>query len=410
MNIPLFIAKRVAFSKKSTYSKLIIRLSIIATIISVMSMIICVSFVRGFQETITNKMWQFTGSMVIKPYQYFKSKVVNENNYFYRNDSVEMALKKQTPISAYLVYAEKNALLKNENEMEGGIFKGIDLKSNNEFKKFITKGNWFTKLDGNLNKEIVISEKMASKLSVTVNHTIEIIFLDLNAQNTIVRKLKVIGFFKTNIEEIDNNILLGDIRFIQFINGDDSNKISGYQIFIPQLDSIPTIKEQLLNQLPIAFQVLTIFDIFPALFDWLDIQNLNKKILYIIMIIVAIINMITCIIVLIIERIKMIGILKALGLAQINIQKIFLYEAMIIFFIGSIIGVILGLLFCWLQIKFGFIKLDETIYYISKAPVVINGWDILKIVFFTCIVCLLSIMLPTLIIKKIKPNEAILFG
>lgn len=410
MNIPLFIAKRLAFSKKSTYSKLIIRLSIIATIISVMSMIICVSFVRGFQETITNKMWQFTGSMVVKPYQYYKSQVVNENNYFYRNDSVETAFKIQPQINSYVVYAEKNAILKNENEIEGGIFKGIDLKSNNEFKKFITNGNWFTQENNNLNKEIIISEKMASKLNVALNKSIQLIFLDLNAQNTISRKLKVVGFYKTNIEEIDNNILLGDLRFIQFIQAEDSNKISGYQVFIRNLDSVQYVKNSMINQVPIEFQILTIFDIFPALFDWLEIQDLNKKILYIIMIIVAIINMVTCIIVLIIERIKMIGILKALGLEQKNIQKIFLYEAMIIFLIGTIIGVFLGILFCWLQIKWGFIQLDETIYYIKKAPVVLYVWDILKIVFFTCIVCLLSIMLPTLIIKKIKPNEAILFG
>ena len=126
--------------------------------------------------------------------------------------------------------------------------------------------------------------------------------------------------------------------------------------------------------------------------------------------IVAIINMITCLIVLIIERIRMIGILKSLGMTNWLIQKIFLIETFIIASIGILFGVFLGVLFYYCQKYFGLISLDETIYYVNIAPVKLYMMDLVKIISITIIVCFISLIIPSFIVKGLSPKKAILFN
>jgi lipoprotein-releasing system permease protein len=103
------------------------------------------------------------------------------------------------------------------------------------------------------------------------------------------------------------------------------------------------------------------------------------------------------------------GILKALGAKNWVIQKIFLYNATLIAGIGILFGTILGLFICWLQIKTGFIKLNEEAYFVSEAKVLIVWWQIILIDVITLIICFITLIIPTFLIKKINPVKAIAF-
>ncbi|MEN9685121.1 MAG: hypothetical protein RLZZ28_907, partial [Bacteroidota bacterium] len=161
--------------------------------------------------------------------------------------------------------------------------------------------------------------------------------------------------------------------------------------------------------LPAEWMSRTIQEVYPNIFDWLGIQDVNRNVIFIIMSIVAIINLVTCLLILILERTRMVGLLKALGANNGVIQQIFIYHASVITILGIGIGFMLGTGLCFLQQYTGFIQLDESSYYVSKAPVHIIWWQIATVCGATALVCYASLIIPTWIIKKINPVKAIQF-
>jgi len=125
--------------------------------------------------------------------------------------------------------------------------------------------------------------------------------------------------------------------------------------------------------------------------------------------VVAVLNLITCLIILVLERTRMIGVLKALGAPNPSIQRIFLYQGGIITLTGILLGNLLALLLCWLQQRYGFISLQEEMYYISKVEVRPEWWHFALVDAGTFIVCFLILIIPTLIIRRIQPVRAIQF-
>jgi lipoprotein-releasing system permease protein len=125
--------------------------------------------------------------------------------------------------------------------------------------------------------------------------------------------------------------------------------------------------------------------------------------------IVAIINLVTCLLILVLERTRMVGILKAIGGSNWVIQRIFLYHASYITMIGIGAGLFFGLGICLLQQLTGFIRLDESAYYVSSAPVHIIWWQVLIVCLATLIVCFAALIIPTLIVRSIQPVKAIQF-
>ena len=161
--------------------------------------------------------------------------------------------------------------------------------------------------------------------------------------------------------------------------------------------------------MPLSWSAQGIQKITPNIFDWLNMQDVTRNVLIAIMVVVAVINLITCLIILVLERMRMIGILKAIGAGDWAVQRIFLRYSLIITLSGIVAGVILALGILYLQVKTGFIKLQEDAYYLDKAAVKISAPEVLAICAGTFLVCMLVLMIPTYIVRKVQPVKAIHF-
>ena len=139
-------------------------------------------------------------------------------------------------------------------------------------------------------------------------------------------------------------------------------------------------------------------------------MKMNERIILLIMLIIAIINMVTALLILVLERTQMVGILKSLGMPNFNIQKVFIYSSMYILCMGMMAGTLLGAGLCLLQQKFGFLHLDEQIYYVKTVPVLLDATNILKINCIAFFICSILLIIPSMIVKTISPTNALKFN
>lgn len=409
MNISGFIARRIAFNQQKSFSRFVIRLSVAATIISVMVMIITLAFASGFQKTISEKVFSFWGHVRITNYEAVRVAIAEETP-IQRNDTITGLVKTMPEIKKVQAFATKNAILKTSESIEGVLFKGVDADYDfQNLQKFLVAGRWINFSDSAYSNEINLSESIANELKLKVNDQLIIYFIQPGGATPRPRKLTIAGIFKTGIEEYDKLIALGDIKLIQRLNDWDKNQVGGYEIVLHDFNKMDEVSDRILYKIPVQYRSSTIEQVFPNIFDWLYLQNKTIVIVLIIMVVIAILNLITCLLILVLERTRMVGTLKALGAKNITIQKIFLYQGAIISFGGLVGGNILGFLVCWLQQRYGFIKLPEEAYYISQAAVNIVWWQIAAVNIGTFVICFLVLLIPTLIVKRIQPVRAIQF-
>lgn len=407
MNFSYFIAKRVAFNKQKTFSSFIIKLSVTATALSVAAMIITMAFVNGFQQTVSQKVFSFWGHIRAQHFEVNKS-LVSEETPIFPNDTVVKRLQQINSIAKIQPFATKSAVIEKQKNIEGILLKGIDeTYDSTALEKFMQQGRWLNFADSLYSKEIIVSATTANNLNIQLNDTIHIFFVSNNEEASAYRSLKVVGIYKTGIEEYDKLFAIGDIRLIRRLCNWENNEIGGYEIFLKDYSQMDKVNETI--DLPMLWSTKTIKEVYPNIFDWLNIQNVNRNVMFVIMAIVAIINLVTCLLILVLERLRMIGILKAIGAENSSIQNIFLYHATFIALTGIGIGLVLGVGLCLLQQYFGIIRLDEANYYVAVAPVKLIWWQVILTCIATAIVCFAALSIPALLVKKIMPVKAIQF-
>ena len=411
MNLSSFIAQRIAFNQQKSFSRFIIRLSVAATIISVAVMIITLSFVNGFQDTVSQKVFSFWGHVRVGYRQPMKATIAEEEP-IESNDSLVRSIKAMPQVQSVHSFATKYAILKTNDEMEGVLLKGLDTTYNfAHLSSFLKEGRWLQFNDSSYAREIVVSTYTANQLNLKLNDRILIYFVRPDGSLR-PDKLTIVGIYKTSIEEYDKTFAIGDIKLIRRLNGWDADEIGGYEIFLKDYNQMDLVSNAIYNsdKIPQTWETKTVKEIYPNIFDWLNVINTNSTVLITIMIIIAVINLITCLIILVLERLRMIGILKALGATNWTVQKIFLHHSVIITIMGIVGGTIFALIILWLQQATGFVRLPEDAYYMDRASVKILWWQVAAVGIGTLLVSLLVLFIPSFIVRRVQPIKAIRFN
>jgi lipoprotein-releasing system permease protein len=395
LNTAFEIAKRISFYKQKNYTRFIVRLSIAATAISVAAILLTFSIVNGFQSTISSKLYTFWGHIQI-------SAVDGAN---LKEDSQVMKNIQTIPnIQSASAFLNQTMVLGKDIEIEGLNAKGIA-----DFTNIpnLIQGRLIQKNSQTSAKEIVLSKNIAAKLNIAIGDQVRLYFFQKNQVQE--RKLTVVGLFHSGIEEYDLKNVFVDIHLLQQLM-QDPTAITGYQINVKDLNKIAETQIDIQSKLPDNWVGSASSALYPQLFDWIQVQNINRNITIVIMLLIAVVNLITCLLILLLERIPMIGSLNAMGATNTMIQKVFLYQASFIAWIGIGLGVLIGLGLSLLQLKFQWIQLDESAYLIDVLPIQIQPLQVIGVIFGTAMVSYLSFLLPTIWIKKISPAKAIRFN
>ena len=392
MNTAFNIAQKISFPKQKSYTGFIVKLSIAATALSVAAIILTLSIVNGFQESISNKVFQFWGHIRVSS--------VNgapiENN-------VNAPFSKLPFIKSHTPFINQSSVLSYRQDIEGVVVKGVPT---NFSLPFLNKGNWLnTKQDSNRN-EIVISDALANKLNIPMDSTIRLYFMTNGSVQK--RKMKVTGLYHSGIEEYDRQFVFVDINMLQQLN-QNWKQIEGYEVFLNDASNISFATDKIQQKLPDNWVATGISDYYPQIFDWINVQTVNRNVTITILLIIAVVNLLTCLFILMLERVNMIGTLTALGASHGFIRKVFLYQASFICWIGIAIGAIIGMGLSLLQLKFGFIQLDEAAYFIKVLPIKIQLTETILVIIGTAVISYISFLIPTLWIKRIPPAKAIKF-
>lgn len=410
MNLPLFIARHIASSRKASFSRFIIRLATAATALSVAIMIIAVAVVFGFKETIKNKIFIFWGHIQVAPFNANPSSIITPEPFNY-NPALLRQIKTEPGVTGAYPFAVKPAILNTGATMEGIKLKGVDQTYNwqsNDAISFSGTSPRFT--DPEYARQIVLSQSTLDKLNRKVGDTLLVFFIDPEQNFPRVRKLQISGIYHTGMEEIDKNFALCDIRLLRRISNWDSAAINGYQVSIKDYRQSDTIANRIYYKyLNPPINRTTMRELYPNIFNWLELMDTNAYIILAIMAIVAVINMSTALLIFIMERTNMIGVLKALGMSSGKMQQIFLYHAANVSIKGIIYGTILGVGFCLLQQYTHFISMDESAYYMQYAPIKLEAWQVLLIDAGTLVFCVLVMLLPSLMVKSINIVKALRF-
>jgi len=326
------------------------------------------------------------------------------------NDSVLFILKNDPDVVSIHAFATKDAILKGPESFEGLKLKGVSADYTfDRLRDFLQSGRWIRFPDSGYSNEINLSSYTANQLKLKTGDKLFTYFIQPDGSKR-VRPMVVAGIFKTGIEYYDQVNALVDIRLIQRLNNWGPDEIGGYEVFIKDYTLADSVSNRIFDELPHLWNSRSVTEIYGNIFDWLNLHDTTVVIVIIIMVLVAILNLVTCLIILLLERTQMIGLLKALGSRDGTIQSVFLYHGALITFGGIILGNLAGLMICWLQQRYGFIRLPEETYFISTAAVQITWTQVCLVNAGTFVICFAVLLLPSFfIIRRLSPVKAISF-
>ncbi len=395
-------------------------------------MIVSTALIAGFKSEISRKIFEFWGHIHISDTGYslsFEPQPIQRDQPFYpsldtvtglppamlremKTDETCTGLQRTYTFGGVRhiqVFAHKPGIIRTKKAMEGILLKGIGTDFDwQNLQPYLLEGRPITLNDSAPSRDIIISRQTADRLQVGVGDKFIVYFVKEGEQ--IKRLFQICGIYKTGLEEYDRKFALCDLRQVQNLLGWQDNEVAGFEVWLDDIRDIDAYNCFIYSEvLPDDLLSVSIRDKFPAIFEWLQLQDYNEIVILALMLAVAIINMITALLVLVLERTTMIGVLKALGETNGKIRQIFLYHAAVITLTGMFWGNLIGLGFCFLQDKFHFIRLNEADYYLSYAPAHVQWLSVIGINVGTLLITLVFLLIPSLVVSRIAPVRAIQF-
>lgn len=405
MNLPYFISKRISTGEKGSFATVIHKVAIASVALGIAIMIISFLVLGGFQNSIKDKIFTFSGHIQIKKYTFSSD---YDEIPITLNEEQRKAIEGLPEVRHVQSYALKPGLINRNDEVFGLLFKGVGQDFDREAMSiYLTQGEFPDfETDEKFSSEVLISEFMANQMQVQVGDALPTVFIMNPPRN---RRLVVKGIFNSGLADFDEQVVIGDIELIRVLNNWAKDYVGGYEVFIKDVDQIAQADGAILEKIATDHMTERVDEKFIQVFDWLNLLSQNVYILIGLILFVACFNMVSVLFILIMERTAMIGVFKALGARNKLLRRIFAMNGIRLVVRGLLVGNLIALVFGFLQYQFKLIPLDPATYYMAHVPI---DWDWIRILTVNLVTLLLVglvLLVPTAIISRISPVKAIRF-
>ena len=406
----IWISLKYLFPKtKEKFFSVVTLFSFLGISLGVATLIIVMSVMNGFREELTSKILGINGHLKIKSTfsNGLKSDSQLPQKIFESNNSL-------------LIHkvVSSQGLLSFKKYSSGVLIKGV---TENFFleRNILTKSNSSEFInDFKNNRGIFVGEKLKKKLGLNIGDYLTI----LSSQNyeTIFGNLprsanfKIIGFFDIGMYEYDMSLIFMPINLLQkFL--DNNKRIDHYEIIVENFSDMELIKTNLQQIIPDYLRIVDWRELNPSLFNAIEVERNVMFLILLLIIIVAAFNLISSMMILVSNKKKDIGVLRVLGISNFQLLRIFILNGFLIGFLGTILGVLIGLSFClnineiksFIEYFTGSSLFSEEIYFFSNLPIIINSSQIVKICGISLFLSFAATIYPSIKATKVEPINLI---
>ena len=405
MKATRFISSRIFSFSKENLSSVVMKIAVVSIALGISIMLISIAVIVGFKNQIKEKVVGFVNPIQIQVLNQNES--IEETPFIY--DSVLKSKLDLPFVESVYSTANKAGLVKTNEEIHGIVLKGVDEDYDwNYMKANLVAGVVPQYLENERSNDVLVSKVISDKMMLNVGDEVRIWFVGENMK-TRGRKFLIKGIYETGLTECDERFIYCDLNQIRRLNGWDDNMVGHLEIDV--VDGVNPVEANsvIYYKIPTNLVSYEAKDLYPQIYDWLELQDMNVVIIIVLMLLVAGITIISMLLIIVLERTSTIGILKSMGANNAFIRRIFLQRSQRILLIGMLLGNIFGIGLCLIQKYTEIIKLSPESYYLSSVPIELNWTYILILNIGTFILWVLMMSIPTMIINNIKPSKSIRF-
>jgi lipoprotein-releasing system permease protein len=372
------------------------------------ALIVTLAILSGFEKTLTSNVLGYTSNVEISSYG---------NHPLPDFPGTSRYLQKKVPsIVALTPFAEHEAILRSPRGVVGVMLRGIPATDTSVMAmKRIQSGHSLAQAATDTIDPIVISAGLAKTLHTSVGKNLAAIRFNerLRSREDILANLhlfRIVGIYATGMSQYDDMIAYTSLPAAQKFVGFSMTQVSGYDIRTPTLESSAPVADSINHILHYPYVARSVYDVYPTIFAWIDLQKKPIPIILGLIILVAAFNMISTLLLIVIEKTRSIGILKSLGSSTRGIARIFVTQGMAIAIVGTLGGDLLGFILCILEAQFHFFKLRSDIYFMSSVPVSIEWQHYALVSVISVVLALSATFIPARIAAKMQPLAALQFA
>ena len=411
-NLEYMLARRTAQSEGSERGVVMMRIAAVTVALGVAVMILTLAVFVGFRREISSSFRGLAADVSVMDVMSYgrSSMVVVEADSDFANQVAQLA-----EVESVAPYATVGCMVKSGDNVVGLQLKGITPDYPLEWwQSKIVEGSLPDLGSESRTKQLLLSQATARRLDVGVGDKIEVLYMDSDSKPR-RDSFRVAGLYSTGMEEMDCSMALADIRDVRRLALWGEEQISGYDVMLSEGADAQTMVEsidELITELPddsgmISTIATTPAMRFPVVFDWFKAHTVIAQTVLIIMMVVLLFNMAAAMLIMVFDRIGMIGVLKAQGMRNGAIRRVFLYRAAILFVKGAVWGNVIGLVLVAVQAVWHPIKLDPEGYILSELPVSVSLWWWLLLNVATLAATVVAMVLPSTMVARIKPEQSL---
>ena len=411
MNLELFLARRLYSTRKGErrISRPAVTIAQWGVAVGTIIMFISICIIVGFKNQIRDKVIGFGGHIQVYSY--------NTGYEGATPITVDEILKKDLldtdGVKHIQQYTQIAGMILADNEYEGLVVKGVGKDYDMSFfASNITDGKIPQFSDSTASNAIIISRFTANKLNIKVGDKVNIYFMQGGIR---ARKMGIAAIYETHLTEFDRIMAVTDIYTTRKLNSWSGNKATGIEITVDEFDKRELCRENIYKAVKDAgrrnlegLSISTIDELYPSMFNWLDVLDQTVWIILILVICIAGFTTISGLFILILEKSRFIGIMKAIGATNASIRETFIYYSCFIVLKGMLIGNVIAIVLCIIQQLSGIIAIDPEMYYMDSAPIEFS-WLLIPMNIAVFIISTIILVIPSMLISKIKPTKAIKF-